>query len=270
MVSMTLAVCSLHRVVPPIDCARFALDFRFRDGKTEALRMGLMKHPSKKGKFVPRDKDDVFLHFPVRSQLVLGVDFLGNGRRRAATNVLLVGQKVVRSGKYFAFFSQNPRSNCFVKKRGLLPCLSIRLKSVEVRELPEFLICWNVAVEWIVAFRRIISDFEVTQILSLFGVILNNKELMDKFDKETRRSIKRIPRQRRALEQKDVFVEHMCRVVVDSSEFRPPPFTTDEIAAMRPDIHVRGWVPGKSAPIKINEPSRRRSDQKPTKRDFAV
>jgi hypothetical protein len=53
--SMTLAVCSLRQIVPPTDCTRFALDFRFRDGITEAMRVGLMKHPSKKGNFVPRD-----------------------------------------------------------------------------------------------------------------------------------------------------------------------------------------------------------------------
>jgi hypothetical protein len=164
----------------------------------------------------------MFLHFPVRPQLVLGVDFLGNERRLAATNILLVEQKVVKSGKYFVFFSQNPKSNCFAKKRWLLPCLSIRLKSVEVRELRVFLICWNMAVEWIVLFRWVIIDWEVTQILSLSGVILSNKELMREFDEEMPGSMKAIPKKRRVLEQKNVFMQHICRVVLDWSEFRPP------------------------------------------------
>jgi hypothetical protein len=163
----------------------------------------------------------------------------------------LVDQKVVESGKYFAFFSQNPKSNGFVKKRRLLPCLSIRLTSVEVTELPEFLICWNVAVDWIVAFRRMIIDLEVAQIMSLFGVILNNKELMHKFDREMRGSMKGVPKEKRALEQGKVFVEQICRVVVDSSEFRPPPFTTHEIASMKSAIHLRGWVPGRSEHVRI-------------------
>jgi hypothetical protein len=80
------------------------------------MRVRLIKHPFKKGKFVPKDENDVFMHFPVRSQLVLAVDFLGDGKRSAAPNALLMDQKVVKSGTYFRFVMQNLKSNRFVKK----------------------------------------------------------------------------------------------------------------------------------------------------------
>jgi hypothetical protein len=54
--------------------------------------------------------------------------------------------------------------------------------------------------------------------------------------------VKRIPK-KKVLDQRNLFMEPICKMAMNSSEFRRLPFTIHEIAVMRSSVHLRGWVP---------------------------
>jgi hypothetical protein len=249
ILSVVLIFKMLHNISAPPDCSQFALRLVIAGCRCNVFTVPLQQKSRKKGTFQPTENKKLLAHFNIRQEVLVKIDFVGNERVLASTNLLLLDPRLTTSGKYLLSLSQRPQRSCFIKnenedlsQRG--PCLEIQLKSVSValerklRRLPHNIILPVVAVDAVVAFREVLQDFRSSrsgqpkmQLLSLFRGILEKAKSLKKLAGLLTESMKKIPRDRQIIEQNQVFIKSLIRIAVRECGVCSP-FHTSEVGAL--------------------------------------
>jgi hypothetical protein len=242
-ISLSLIVEKMHNITIPPNVARFSAQISLADCRCNAVDVPMVCKSNKKGIMEGRE-NKLLLHFEVRPEVVVRIDFLGDGRILGSTNLSLFNPHPISHGQHLLLLSQKPEKNSFLKRVQKNPCLEVQVQSIDshqsarLQRLPSNIILPVAAVEPTVAFRNVLRHFRSgsqdrsrVQVLSLFGLLLGKPALMKKLDQAMADALKKIPKERKPIEKHRLFLKLLGDVAL-TGLVNPPPFETPEVSGL--------------------------------------
>ncbi|OHT07349.1 hypothetical protein TRFO_24537 [Tritrichomonas foetus] len=241
-ISLVITINSLLNIPPQSGVTNLDLYVTFSDETCSPITINLKKAGFRSGKYEAKDAQYLF-HFPITSLLVLSFELLGDGKRLCGSNISLIDQKLISSGKHYLKLLQRPTLHCETKKGDKDPIIELSISKLtdkdegQVQILPDYSIVPVFFVDSVVAYKQLInhaltqksSNYEK---LTFFTVTLCDMENMKRFAKVFNDSMHKLPKEKRNDKTKlKVFLDILQKEPLIGHQ-RDPPFSTNDLSIL--------------------------------------